>query len=383
MAKLLEITGEALAGEWGTDDDTGKGIPVLRTTNFTNEGVVDYSNVVTRTIIKKNIEEKYLRPGDIIIEKSGGSDKQPVGRVIYFDGPSNTYLFNNFTGLLRVKEQTKWFPKYIFYSLYNNYQRGGTRAFENKTTGLHNLKTDDYVSRYEIVETTYNKQVEICVHLDKLYSIIKMREEELGKLDDLIKARFVEMFCNKYPTVVLGDIISTTSGGTPSKSHPEYYEGGTIPWLTSGEVNAGVIYTVKNRITKQGMDNSSAKMIPQNSVVIAMYGATAGVTGLLKVKTTTNQAVCSLLPNERFEPEYLYYAVGLKKDWMISQCQGGGQPNISQGIIKNMELIDAPKDMQMKFTMFVQQVDKSKVVVQQALEKAQLLFDSLMQKYFG
>ena len=228
-----------------------------------------------------------------------------------------------------------------------------------------------------------DRQIEIIKILGHVEKIIDKKKQELQKLDTLIKARFVEMFCNKYPTVVLGDIISTTSGGTPSKSHPEYYEGGTIPWLTSGEVNAGVIYTVKNRITKQGMDNSSAKMIPQNSVVIAMYGATAGVTGLLKVKTTTNQAVCSLLPNERFEPEYLYYAVGLKKDWMISQCQGGGQPNISQGIIKNMELIDAPKDMQMKFTMFVQQVDKSKVVVQQALEKAQLLFDSLMQKYFG
>ena len=78
MAKLVEITGKAMSGEWGFDDETGNGIPVLRTTNFTNEGVVDYKNVVTRTIIKKNIDEKYLRPGDVIIEKSGGSDKQPL-----------------------------------------------------------------------------------------------------------------------------------------------------------------------------------------------------------------------------------------------------------------------------------------------------------------
>lgn len=84
MAKLVEITGKALSGEWGTDDETGDGIPILRTTNFTNEGVVDYKDVVTRTITKKNIDEKYLRSGDIIIEKCCGSDKQPVGRVIYF-----------------------------------------------------------------------------------------------------------------------------------------------------------------------------------------------------------------------------------------------------------------------------------------------------------
>ena len=110
MSKLINITGKALSGEWGTDDETGDGIPVLRTTNFTNEGVVDYNNVVTRTITKKNIGEKFLCSGDIIIEKSGGSDKQPVGRVIYFDGPENTYLFNNFTGLLRVQDKERWFP---------------------------------------------------------------------------------------------------------------------------------------------------------------------------------------------------------------------------------------------------------------------------------
>ena len=194
MAKLIDITGKVISGEWGSDDEMGKGIPVLRTTNFTNDGAVDYNNVVTRTITKKKIEEKYLRKGDIIIEKSGGSDKQPVGRVIYFDGPENTYLFNNFTGLLRVKEQNIWYPRYVFYSLFSNYRRGGTRPYENKTTGLHNLKTDEYVSRYEVTETDMFRQVQICSQLDRVYGIIKMRQQEVQKLDELIKARFVEMF---------------------------------------------------------------------------------------------------------------------------------------------------------------------------------------------
>ena len=140
MAKLIDITGKALSGEWGTDDESGSGIPVLRTTNFTNEGVVNYNNVVTRTISKKNIDEKYLCPGDIIIEKSGGSDKQPVGRVIYYDGPEKTYLFNNFTGLLRVKNKSRWHPRYVFYSLYSNYRKGGTREYENRTTGVRPKK---------------------------------------------------------------------------------------------------------------------------------------------------------------------------------------------------------------------------------------------------
>lgn len=70
--------------------------------------------------------------------------------------------FNNFTGLLRVKDTSQWWPRYVFYSLYANYRRGGTREYENKTTGLHNLKTDTYVSQYEVVEVSYVQQKQIC-----------------------------------------------------------------------------------------------------------------------------------------------------------------------------------------------------------------------------
>lgn len=192
MAKLLEITGKAISGEWGQDDDTGTGIPVLRTTNFTNEGFVNYKNVVTRSISKKNIAEKYLRHGDVIIEKSGGSDKQPVGRVIFFEGEENKYLFNNFTGLLRVQNPEEWLPKYVFYALYTYYRNGGTRAFENRTTGLHNLQVDNYVKSVDIPKLSYRKQQHICETLDHVRDAVAYRERQLTKLDELIKYRFVE-----------------------------------------------------------------------------------------------------------------------------------------------------------------------------------------------
>ncbi len=193
MAKLLEITGKAISGEWGQDDDTGTGIPVLRTTNFTNEGFVNYKNVVTRSISKKNIAEKYLRHGDVIIEKSGGSDKQPVGRVIFFEGEENKYLFNNFTGLLRVQNPEEWLPKYVFYALYAYYRNGGTRAFENRTTGLHNLQVDNYVKSVDIPKLSYRKQQHICETLDHVRDAVAYRERQLTKLDELVKARVVEL----------------------------------------------------------------------------------------------------------------------------------------------------------------------------------------------
>lgn len=213
MAKLLEITGKAISGEWGQDDDTGTGIPVLRTTNFTNEGFVNYKNVVTRSISKKNITEKYLRHGDIIIEKSGGSDKQPVGRVIFFEGEENKYLFNNFTGLLRVQNPEEWLPKYVFYALYAYYRNGGTRAFENRTTGLHNLQVDNYVKSVDIPKLSYRKQQHICETLDHVHDAVSYRERQLTKLDELVKARFVELTenVNTVPTR-MGDIATYING---------------------------------------------------------------------------------------------------------------------------------------------------------------------------
>ena len=192
MTKLIDITGKALSGEWGTDDLDGSGIRVLRTTNFTNDGVVDYNDVVTRKIAKKNLDSKYLRHGDIIIEKSGGSDKQPVGRVIYFEGPEQTYLFNNFTGLLRVCDRNTWLPRYVFYSLFSNYLMGGTRAYENRTTGLHNLQTDSYISSFEVRPVSIEKQVEICSNLDKIIHMISLKKKQISKLDELVKSRFSE-----------------------------------------------------------------------------------------------------------------------------------------------------------------------------------------------
>ena len=197
MTKLIEITGKAIAGEWGEDDLTGNGIPVLRTTNFTNSGVINYDNVVTRTIKKKNIRDKLLKHGDIIIEKSGGSDTQPVGRVVFFEEEEERYLFNNFTGLLRVKDRELWNPKYIFYSLFSNYHMGKTLQFENRTTGLHNLQTDSYVSSTEIVCRGIKEQNKIVDDLDKVIQLIGLCNVQLENLNVIVKSRYCEHICRE------------------------------------------------------------------------------------------------------------------------------------------------------------------------------------------
>ena len=120
-------------------------------------------------------------------------------------------------------------------------------------------------------------------------------------------SQFIDMFKN-IPSVKIADCCITVSGGTPNTKKIEYYDGGDMPWLSSGEINQGYIFSTDKYITQLGLENSSAKWVPANSVVIAMYGATAGKVGFIKIPLTTNQAVCTLLPNDGFEPLYLYYA---------------------------------------------------------------------------
>ena len=393
MAKLIDITGKSLSGEWGTDDETGDGIPVLRTTNFTNEGVVNYNDVVTRTITKKNIADKFLRKGDIIIEKSGGSDKFPVGRVIYFDGEEKTYLFNNFTGLLRVKNQDDWYPKYVFYSLYANYKRGGTRAFENKTTGLHNLKTDDYVSRYEVAEIDKTEQILICEKLNKLYEIIKLRRQELQLLDELIKARFVELFGDPiknpkgWEVVTIGDIVTEVRYGTSKPA----VEGGKYPYLRMNNLTVDGHLDLKDLKYIDIPDDEMEKCVVRKGDVLFNRTNSIELVGKTAVFDLPEDMVIAgyiirVRLNERLLPEIFSQYMNLEalKDILRAMAKGAvNQANINAQELQSIKVYVPDMEVQKQFIKMKAQVDKSKVAIQAALDKSQLLFDSLMQKYFG
>lgn len=392
MTKLKDITGKALSGEWGTDDETGVGIPVLRTTNFTNEGIVNYENVVTRIITKKDISEKYLQSGDIIIEKSGGSDKQPVGRVIYFDGPENTYLFNNFTGLLRVRDKNEWFPRYVFYSLFANYKKGGTRPFENKTTGLHNLKTDDYVSRYEITEIPLNKQIAICAQLDQILKVINLRRKELSNLDDLIKARFVEMFGNPLDKSKANMYFVECVEFNPKKSEVRDLMCETVSFVPMECVGADGSFKIKEdglvkdyykgyTYFKNG-DVLLAKITPcfENGKVAIAENCTNGI-GF----GTTEFHVSRPIPgvSNSHWIKYMLKNEHVHELATINMTGSAGQKRIQTPFFEKLKIYLPPIKLQNQFADFVAQIDKSKATVQKALDETQLLFDSLMQQYFG
>ena len=390
MAKLIEITGKALSGEWGTDDETGCGIPVLRTTNFTNEGIVNYRNVVTRTITKKKIAEKYLRQGDIIIEKSGGSDKQPVGRVIYFDGPDSTYLFNNFTGLLRLRDRNVWYPRYVFYSLFFNYRRGGTKAFENKTTGLHNLKVDDYVSRCEVRVENIQKQVAICEQLDRIFDIIRARQQQLQKLDELIKARFVELFGDgNHPHIALIDLIIEGAGLSYGIVQPGDDGTGDMGVLRPVDMVDGKISTASIKYIDRSIGDGFKKTELYGDELLITVRGTTGITALTDIRfngmNVTRGIAVVRYDRNKINPVYLnaYLNTDESQRYIQEHTRGATLQQINLSDLRVQQIMVPPLALQEQMAAFIEQTDKSKSVVQKALDEAQLLFDSLMQQYFG
>jgi len=143
----------------------------------------------------------------------------------------------------------------------------------------------------------------------------------------------------------LGEICTTTSGGTPNRSNNSYFTG-TIPWVKSGELDKGLILDTEEKITEEALKNSSAKVFPKGTLLIALYGATIGKLAFLGIDACTNQAICGIYKNDNIDSNFLYYFLFFKKPSLINKGIGGGQPNISQGILKDLKIPVPPLPIQ-------------------------------------
>ena len=395
MTKLIDITGKAISGEWGNDDTTGTGIPVLRTTNFTNDGVINFESVVTRSIVKQNLKEKYLQKGDIIIEKSGGSTDQPVGRVVYFDAEEHKYLFNNFTGVLRVRNKDKWFPRYVFWSLYYNYRIGGTKPYQNKTTGLHNLQTDQYVRDTVIHEFDISEQRRIAGLLDKTDELICLRKKQLQKLDDLIKSRFVEMFGRikenekHWNKMRLKDVAEVRGrvGWKGYKREDLRQEGPLVLGATHLTENGEIDLSSPVYLSREKYEESPEIMLQRNDLIFTQRGNTIGKVGLVADnigEATINPCVLILRPvgiNPVFFKIFFLMKEVQSDMWKLNS--GSAQPMITQQGIGNYLLAVPPNEIQNDFSEYVLKIYKSKPIIMQSLDKLEQMKQALMQKYFG
>lgn len=192
VVPLASVFDKPQGGEWGKDDPDSTGVPVLRTTNFTDEGIIDFTDVATRIIPLDKVEKKSLSKGDILIEKSGGSNDKSVGRVVYFESDDNTYLNNNFTAKLHLNGIFDLNSFYVFKFMFVNYWMGGTKIHEGKTTGIHNIRLNDYLEKTYIPlapRSIQDEYVELAEQSDKSKFAL---QEAIKDLDALSKKIIAE-----------------------------------------------------------------------------------------------------------------------------------------------------------------------------------------------
>ena len=182
----------------------------------------------------------------------------------------------------------------------------------------------------------------------------------------------------KWEKKKLGDICDTFSGGTPSRSHPEYFNG-DIPWIKSGELNQENIYETEEFLTKKGIESSSAKMVKKGTLLIAMYGATAGVLAVSHIDAAINQAILALIPNIDINPFYLKSTIANQIDVAVHRLVQGGQPNFNASIINAFELRLPTLSEQKAIADVLSAVDEEISLLQKDLEQEKLKKKSLMQ----
>lgn len=236
-------------------------------------------------------------------------------------------------------------------------------------------------------------QEKIVSHLDTITENIEKLNRELELFDSLTKARFIEMFgepVNNDKGWVKDSVERLCreiyGGGTPSKSHPEYYEGGKIPWITSKDMKTDILIDSQIHINEDGVANSTARIVPKNSVIMVIRS------GILKhtlpvainaVPVTVNQDLKVFVAGNRIVTKFLAYQFKMMERDILSGVRAVTADNIEFDALKRRELIVPPIELQQEFADFVEQVDKSREEVKKSLEKTQQLYDSLMQEYFG
>ena len=275
-----------------------------------SNGIIGYHNKYT------------LEGPGVTIGRSGN-----IGIPHYY--PCSYWAHNT---VLYVKDFKGNYPKFIYYLLkmfdFTQLNTGSAVPSLNRNH-IHEL----LVSIPDIDEQ--KRIASILSSLDDKIDLLNRENATLEAMaETLFRQWFIEEAKEDWEEVLLGDVIKTTSGGTPSRKYAEYYNNGTINWVKSKELQGTFISSTEELITEDAISNSSAKMLPVKSVLIAMYGATVGEYGILSKPMTCNQAVCALIPNDNYPYTYLFVWAALMKEDFINLASGAAQQNISQDLIK-------------------------------------------------
>lgn len=344
---------------------------------LTNESYIIDDSV--RKLTELGVKKTGLIPfpaGTVIL-----SSRAPIGKVAI--AGCEMYCNQGFKNLICSDKINN---KYLYWFLkgntafLNSLGRGAT--FKEISKGI--------VGDIEINVPDAESQNRAVCNLEKISEVIKLRKKELFELDNLIKARFIEMFGDQrsnpfgFSKSMLKDTCKVITGNTPSRAVQEYY-GDFVEWIKTDNIVSGLLNPTKatESLSEEGMKVGRA--VNKNSILMACIAGSIASIGKVCITDRTvtfNQQINAVVPTE-YNVLFLYVMLQLSKDYLVEDINMALKGILSKSKLEEKEFIVPPIDLQEQFSNFVEQVNKSKIAVQKGLDEAQTLFDSLMQEYFG
>ncbi len=397
--RIKFLAKRSASGVWG-DDEKGNDNDIIcyRVADFDyNHLTLKNEELTYRNISNSELEGRCISKGDLLIEKSGGGDVTPVGRVVISNN-TNRATCSNFVHSITLKEDyNSSFMCYYFHALYSNKVN---LLYFNQTTGIQNLKVYEYLGQHIYLPPLLEQESiakyldEKCGSIDKVIATQEKRVALLNELKQSVISEAVTRGINPDAQLKntgiewIGEIpehwevkkISHIynhigSGTTPNTGNKDFYcDCGGINWLQTGDLNDGYITNTAKQISSEAVSTLNLKIYPEHSVVIAMYGATIGKVGILDICTTVNQACCVLETSKYMNEKYSFYSFISAKKSLIAQSAGGGQPNISQDIIRRHKMPIPPLSEQEAIAKYLdEKCSRFDILISKANKEIELL----------
>ena len=383
VKRLGEVVQNARLGGNYPNGEIETEYPLIKMGNI-DRGIIDLSKI--EYVLEGNVpsENDKLCYGDVLFNTR--NTPELVGKVAIWRNELPRAYYNS--NLLKLEFKPVYVGSNFFmnYILNSEYVLSQLKGLATGTTSVAAIYTRDlYKVKLFLPPLPEQKAIaRVLSDIDELIESIeklihKKKQIKQGAMQELLTGKKrLAGFSGKWEVKRLGDIAEFYSGGTPLTSNKNYY-GGNIPWIVSGDLNKGQIKEVNGRITERGLVNSAAKLVKKGTLLIALYGATAGTVAISKIDAAINQAVLAIILNNG-DTNFLYYKLDYMKEWIIKTFTQGGQPNLSANIVKSITLSFPPLQEQKAIAQILSHMDAEVEALEKKLEKYKQIKEGMMEK---
>jgi len=401
VTRLINRTVQIVGGDWGDDPELESDehvlLPVIRVQDIENEYEIGDEKLTYRKIKASKIDHRLIDNKTLLIEKSGGGEKQLVGRVAIPKKITMPAICSNFMEKIEMDEQAvPSFFNYIFHALY---YRNMNFPFVQQTTGIQNLKSTYYFYT-KVAYPNPTEQTAIAAYLDQatanIDKVIATKQKQLEKLEQYKQSKIHECVTKGLNSDVtlkpsgidwIGEVPShwkvwrlkdeaeyILTGSTPSTSNSEYYDNGTIKWFAPGSFNGEVsLDDAQKLINKKALDDGELKLFPKGCLFLIGIGATIGKVAMIEEDSSCNQQLNVIKPTVKLESRYLIYFMKIYEDIIPKISQFTTLPIFNQTKTGQLNICIPPKKEQIEIANYLDNVSlnikKEKSIIEQQIEK--------------